>query len=47
MTSDRGSPVLARFGENKTAYGALVEKTDWKAPLRRVGVGGRIILNWI
>jgi len=47
VTSDRGSAALARLGESKTTYGALVEKTDWKAPLRRLGVGGRIILNWI
>ena len=46
MTSDRGSAALVRLGESKTAYGTLVEKTEWQTPLRRLGVGGKIILKW-
>jgi hypothetical protein len=35
------------MGERGGVYGVLVEKPEYKSPLERPGVDGRIILRWI
>jgi hypothetical protein len=31
----------------RNAYKIIVRKPEWKRPLGRLGIDGRIILNWI
>jgi hypothetical protein len=38
---------VARMGERRGAYRALVGKLEGRRPLGRPGVDGRIILKWI
>jgi hypothetical protein len=38
---------VARIGDRRVAYRALVEKPEGKGHLKDPGVDGRIILNWI
>jgi hypothetical protein len=38
---------VSHIGEMKNEYRILVGKPERKRPLRRQGMDGRIILNWI
>jgi hypothetical protein len=38
---------VARMGEKRNTYRSLVRKQEGKRPLRRLRLGGRIILGWI
>jgi hypothetical protein len=38
---------VALMGEMRDAYRIVVGKTEWKRPLGKLGVVGKIILEWI